>query len=189
MKNVRKTIVTVAAIRLMMLFVTLSAAPESPRSFFAPPFCTCSRDLLDDVVLRLEEAEPPAPVGQVVDVVRQGLDEAIHLVDQPRQEGRADADDHDDHDQVCDGDRRPATEAPTRRSIQLTSGLSASARNSAITTHASTCRAIQTTSRVIATHSTMSRTRRTVRVRKSTTRSGVTVSASRNPSDVVTVAQ
>ena len=45
--------------------------------------------------LRLEEAEPPTPVRQVVDVARRGLDEAVHLVDQLRHEGRTDAGDHD----------------------------------------------------------------------------------------------
>lgn len=38
MKNVRNTIVTVAATRLITLFVTLTAAPDKPSSFVAPPF-------------------------------------------------------------------------------------------------------------------------------------------------------
>ena len=43
MKKVRKTIVTVAAMIVMMLFVTVSAAPERPSTRFAPPFFTCAR--------------------------------------------------------------------------------------------------------------------------------------------------
>ncbi len=71
MKNVRKTIVTVAAMTVMMLFVTETAAPDNPSAFFAPPFLTCSRDLLDDVVLPLQEPEPAAAVRQVVHVARE----------------------------------------------------------------------------------------------------------------------
>src|SRR5690242_5573407 len=58
-----------------------------------------------------------------------------------------------------------------RRSIHATSGSSASARKSAITTQASTCRAIQITSSRIATPIAIRRTRRIVRGRSSTTRS------------------
>ena len=69
-------------------------------------------DLLDDVVLALEEAEPSAPVRQVVDVVRERLDEAVDLVDQLRDERRADRGDHDDRDHVGERDRGPSLEAP-----------------------------------------------------------------------------
>ena len=67
--------------------------------------------LLDDVVLPFEEPEPAAPVCQVVHVIRKGLHEAVHLVDELRHEARADADDHDQHDHVRDADRETATEA------------------------------------------------------------------------------
>ena len=73
MKNVRKTIVTVAAMIVITLFVTESAAPDRPSSRFAPPFCTCSRTFSTTWYLRLEEAEPAAAVREVVHVVRQRL--------------------------------------------------------------------------------------------------------------------
>src|SRR4029077_10748636 len=78
---------------------------------------------------------------------------------------------------------------PVRRWIQLTSGLRASARKSAIRTHASTWRAIHITSSAAATVSTIKSTRRTVRGRKSTTRSTFTLVSIAVRSDVVTVAR
>src|SRR6478672_6518748 len=99
MKKVRKTIVIVAAINVMMLFVTDTAAPD------------LLTHLLDDVVLALEEPEPAAAVRQVPHVIGGRLDEAVHLVDQLRDEGRSDRDDHREHEQVGDPDRQPAVEA------------------------------------------------------------------------------
>ena len=61
-----------------------------------------------------------------------------------------------------------------RRSIQETNGSSASARKSEIRTQVITWREIHTTSSTTATAIVMPRTRRIVRVRTSTTRSGVT---------------
>ena len=55
---------------VITLFVTESAAPERPSTFVAPPFSTCSRTFSTTWYLRLEEAEPPAAVRQVVDVAR-----------------------------------------------------------------------------------------------------------------------
>ena len=66
-----------------------------------------------------------------------------------------------------------------RRSIQPTSGSSASARKMEITIHATTSRAIQTTSSVTATARTISSNRKTVRERTSTTRSEVIGAGSR----------
>src|SRR5262249_7075828 len=66
-----------------------------------------------------------------------------------------------------------------RRSIHDTSGSSASARKSEIRSHEMTWRAIHSTSSAIATAIAIPSTRRTVRVRKSTTRSACTVPASR----------
>ena len=71
MKNVRKTIVTVAAMTVMTLFVTESAAPDKSESLLRAAGLDLLPDLLDDVVLALEEAEPAAPVRQVVNVVRE----------------------------------------------------------------------------------------------------------------------
>ena len=66
--------------------------------------------LLDDVVLRLEEAEAAAPVRDVLHVVGERLDEAVHLVDQPREERCAERDDRGDHYQVGERDRQPPPE-------------------------------------------------------------------------------
>ncbi len=60
------------------------------------------------MVLRLEEAEPPATLREIVDVPRQGLDEAVDLVDQLRDKRRPDARQHREHEQVGGGDRRPS---------------------------------------------------------------------------------
>ena len=49
----------------------------------------CANPLLD-VVFRLQEPEPPAPVGDVAGVVGQLLDEVVHLVDERRDEQVAD---------------------------------------------------------------------------------------------------
>ena len=113
MKNVRKTIVTVAAMTVMMLFVTETAAPESPSTFFAPPFFDLLAHLLDDVVLALEEPEPAASMGQVVHVAGSRLGEAVDLVDQLRNERRANAGNDDQHQQIRDHDRRRARDLGT----------------------------------------------------------------------------
>ena len=74
MKKVRNVIVMIATTSEMMLFVTEIAVPVSPRTFDAPPLETAVADLVDEVVLRLQEAEPAAPLGQVVDVPGERLD-------------------------------------------------------------------------------------------------------------------
>ena len=61
MKNVRKTIVTVAATTEMTLFVTETAAPDSPNSFFAPPALTCSRTFSTMWYLRSRKPSRPRP--------------------------------------------------------------------------------------------------------------------------------
>ena len=62
MKKVRNAIVIVATTSEITLFVIESAAPVRPSTFDAPPLFDRRPDLLDDVVLRLEEAEPPPPL-------------------------------------------------------------------------------------------------------------------------------
>ena len=62
------------------------------------------------MILPLEEAEPATSVRQVVHVVGSRLGEAVDLVDQLRNEGRADGDDDNEHDQVRDHDRRRTTD-------------------------------------------------------------------------------
>ena len=91
MKKVRKVIVMIARTSEMTLFVIEIAAPVRPSTFEAPPLLTGVPDLLDDVVLRLQEAEPAPALGQVVDVAGQRLDEVVDLVDERRDEGEADA--------------------------------------------------------------------------------------------------
>ena len=86
MKNVRKMIVTVATTIVITLFVTRERRAGEAEHLRGAAVLDLLAHLLDDVVLRLEEAEPPAAVRQVVDVVRQRLHEPVHLVDQLRQE-------------------------------------------------------------------------------------------------------
>src|SRR4029078_8883531 len=52
-------------------------------------------ELLDRVVLRLEEAEPPPSLHQVVDITGNGVDEVVDVVDEGGDERVAD---------TCDGD-------------------------------------------------------------------------------------
>ena len=60
------------------------------------------------MVLRLEEAEPPAAVGDVVRVVGQLVDEVVDLVHERRHEGEADRHDEAEREQVGDRRRRAA---------------------------------------------------------------------------------
>ena len=83
-------------------FVIETAAPESPSSRFAPPLSICSLHLLDDVVLRLEEAEPAPSLRDVVDVAGHGVDELVHVVDERRDEQRADGRDAEQDEQERD---------------------------------------------------------------------------------------
>ncbi len=61
MKKVRKTIVTVAAMIVMMLFVIDTATPESPSTFFAPPASTCARTFSTTWYLRSRNPSLPRP--------------------------------------------------------------------------------------------------------------------------------
>ena len=61
MKNVRKTIVTVAATTVITLFVTESAAPERPSTLVAPPFLTCARTFSTTWYLRSRKPSRPRP--------------------------------------------------------------------------------------------------------------------------------
>ena len=67
------------------------------------------------MVAPLEEAEPPPLVRQVLDVLRQLVHEAVDLVDERRDEERADADDDRDHDQ----EREPGGEAAVVDAVPL----------------------------------------------------------------------
>ena len=64
-------------------------------------------DLLLDVVLRLEEAQPAAAVSDVVDVVRKLVDEVVDLADECRHERVSDRREEDEGEEVRDR-RRPA---------------------------------------------------------------------------------
>ena len=66
---------------------------------------------LDDVVLALEEAEPAAAAGEVVDVPRNGVGEVVDLAHERRHEGRGDPDDDQDRADEDDADRRPTLHA------------------------------------------------------------------------------
>ena len=66
------------------------------------------------MILRLEEAEPTAPVGEVLDVARRSLDEAVGLVHELRDERESDPDEDDQHEQVREPDRsRPPNVHPS----------------------------------------------------------------------------
>ena len=82
-------IVTVATIAVMIPFVIATAVPVSPSSLLGTAVLELVANALGDVVLRLEEPEPPAPMRDVVDVAGQRLREAVHLVDERREEERA----------------------------------------------------------------------------------------------------
>src|SRR3954454_5636918 len=79
---------------------------------------------LDDVVLRLEEPERSAPVREVADVVRRLVDKRVDLVDERRDEQRAEPRDDRDHDQVDDrrGGPAPAESAALERIDGRTEG-------------------------------------------------------------------
>ena len=65
-------------------------------------------DPLRDVVLRLEEAEAPAAMRDVVDVAGERVGEAVHLADERRDEERRQGRDRCESEQQRDGGRRPA---------------------------------------------------------------------------------
>ena len=108
MKNVMKTIVSVATTAVRTLFVTRERGAGADgeladaAALAPPPYA------LDDVVPRLEEAEPAAALRQVVDVVRHLVREAVHLVDERRDEERGEPDDDGERDEERDARREPA---------------------------------------------------------------------------------
>ena len=85
-KVMNVTVVTVATTMVTTLLVIDSAVPLKPNSFDAPPSSSAVLDPLDDVVLRLQESEPPLALGEVVDVVGDLVDQVIHLIDERRDE-------------------------------------------------------------------------------------------------------
>src|SRR5439155_8829956 len=72
-------------------------------------------DMLGDVVFALEEAEPAPPVGDLVDVVGELVDEAVHLGDELWDKEGADGLDHDQDDEK----RQPAGEAAIGDAVAL----------------------------------------------------------------------
>ena len=88
MKNVMNTIVRVATTAVSTLFVTVSAAPGADGELADTAVLHRLFHSLDDVVARLEEAEPATAMGEVVHVVRHLVREAVHLVDERRDDKR-----------------------------------------------------------------------------------------------------
>ena len=108
MKNVRKTIVTVPTTMLTTPFVTETAAPERPEQLLRAAVVDLLAHLLDDVVLRLEEAEPALALRDVVDVSRRRVDELVHVVDERRDEECAERREGEKHEQERGSRREPA---------------------------------------------------------------------------------
>ena len=99
MKKVRNVIVTIATTSEITLFVIEIAVPVSPSTFDAPPFVDRVPDLLDDVVLRLEEAEPAAALRQVVDVARErAWTKSLTWLTSVGMKSEADPDDRDERE-------------------------------------------------------------------------------------------
>ena len=90
MKKVRKMIVIVPRTMLTTPFVIETAAPGQPEQPLRAAVVDLLAHLLDDVVLRLEKAEPAPALRHVVDVAGHGVDELVHVVDERRDEQRAD---------------------------------------------------------------------------------------------------
>ena len=135
MKKVMKRTVTKPTIAVITPFVTATAVFESPNSFLAPPLWSALARLVDEVVLRLQEAEPAASRRDLVQVVRHVVREVVHLRDERRDEERADA----GHARAASPPSASVTAMPRRctpcRWSQSTAGLSASDRKSAIRIH------------------------------------------------------
>jgi hypothetical protein len=64
---------------------------------------------LDDVVLRFQKAEAPLPFREVVDVAGHRVDELVHVVDERRDEQRADRGEPEQDEQDRDARRDAAT--------------------------------------------------------------------------------
>ena len=92
-----------------MPLATAIAVPETPKTFEARPPLSASRIRLDEVVLRLQEAEPAAALRQVVEVVRHLLREVVHLVDERRDEEEGDSDDRSRERRAMSRDRAAAS--------------------------------------------------------------------------------
>ena len=86
MKTVMNMIVTiVATIAVMIPFVIATAVPVEAEDFGRSALDRVS-NALGHVILGLEEPEPPAAVGDVVDVIGECLREPVYLVDERRDE-------------------------------------------------------------------------------------------------------
>ena len=87
------TIVIVAAIDVTTPFVTATAVPETPRSDLMSVPAAASGPARRGGI-GLEEAEPAATFGQVLQVLGHRVDEVVHLVDERRDERQPEIDDH-----------------------------------------------------------------------------------------------
>ncbi len=104
MKSVRKAIVTTAITALRMLFVSAqSRVREAEHAADAALLDRLPRPF-DDLVLPLEEAEPAAAAGEVVDVPRDRVGEVVDLAHEGWHERGGDPDDHEDRAHEHDPD-------------------------------------------------------------------------------------
>ena len=90
MKNVRNVIVIAPITMLTTPFVMETRSARQSEHSLRAAVVDLLPDLLDDVVFRLEEAEPAPALRDVVDVAGHGVDELVHVVDERRDEQRAD---------------------------------------------------------------------------------------------------
>ena len=111
---------------------TCTAPPaRSVTSADEPPGLDALLHAIDDLVVALQEAERPASAGEVVDVAGRGADEVVDLAHERRQDRQGDADERGQHDQQRRQHREPAARQAVRWN-QATSGSSATARKTAI---------------------------------------------------------
>ena len=164
----------VAAMKVMIPFVTATAVSEKPSRRFATRPCSPARCTFSTRwYLRLEEPEPAAPLRQVVRRSRASRRRGRSS----RRRGAARTSPRSRRWRAaprgtrCRSRARAATRV--RRWRNETNGSSASARKSAIRIHVITCREIQMTSSSTATAMIVDRMRSRVRVRTSTIRSPI----------------
>ncbi len=99
---------TTAMTALRMLFVSAEGGVREPEDAAGAALLDRLARPLDDVVLTLEEAEPAAPAGEIVDVAGHGVGEVVDLPHERRHERRGDPDDDEDRADEDDADCRPS---------------------------------------------------------------------------------
>ena len=166
MNRVRNAIVSVATTALTTLLVTASAVLE-PEHARRAALLDRLPDLLDDLVVALEEAEPAPAFGQIVDVVGHRRGEVVHLADERRHEEGADGDHRQHGADEDDADRRAATPQPSRLQ-PVDRRIQSHREKRAIATQISTSRVTQMTRRAMKATRATPRTTRTARGRKMT---------------------